>query len=56
MKKTLVIMGTHPSGQKQFDWKRRDCEIWLFNEAPMYGYESDIAITSEYLPILKETI
>lgn len=32
-KKTLVIMGSHPNGAKNFNWKRRDCEIWLFNEA-----------------------
>ncbi len=32
--KTLVIMGTHWKGLKFFDWKRRDCEIWMFNEAP----------------------
>lgn len=34
MKKTLVIMGTHPRSVKTFDWSRTDCEIWLFNEAP----------------------
>lgn len=34
MKKTLVIMGSHPKGQKFFDWSRTDCDIWLFNEAP----------------------
>jgi hypothetical protein len=33
MKKTLVIMGSHPSG-RDFDWSRKDCEIWAFNEAP----------------------
>jgi len=34
MKKTLVIMGTHPKGPDVFDWSRKDCDIWLFNEAP----------------------
>lgn len=34
MKKTLVIMGSHPKTLKLFDWSRTDCEIWLFNEAP----------------------
>lgn len=34
MKKTLVIMGTHPKSRQSFDWKRTDCDIWLFNEAP----------------------
>ena len=34
MKKTLVIMGTHPNGLKTFDWSRTDCDIWMFNEAP----------------------
>src|SRR3989344_5347166 len=34
MKKTLVIMGTHPKSNALFDWSRKDCEIWLFNEAP----------------------
>ena len=34
MKKTLVIMGTHPNGFKTFDWSRTDCDIWMFNEAP----------------------
>ena len=33
MKKTLVIMGTHYKGM-QFDWKRTDCDIWMYNEAP----------------------
>lgn len=34
MKKTLVIMGTHWKGLKYFDWTRKDCDIWMFNEAP----------------------
>jgi hypothetical protein len=34
MKKILVIMGSHPNGSQYFDWTRKDCEIWLFNEAP----------------------
>ena len=34
MKKTLVIMGSHPKGVERFDWTRTDCDIWLFNEAP----------------------
>ncbi len=33
-KPTLVIMGTHWKGLQNFDWKRTDCEIWMFNEAP----------------------
>lgn len=33
MKKTLVIMGTHWKGLRDFDWSRKDCEIWMFNEA-----------------------
>lgn len=33
MKKTLVIMGTHWKGQADFDWSRKDCEIWMFNES-----------------------
>ena len=33
-KDTLVIMGTHWKGFKYFDWKRTDCDIWMFNEAP----------------------
>lgn len=32
-KKTLIIMGTHYKGQN-FDWSRKDCDIWMFNEAP----------------------
>lgn len=35
-KKTLVIMGTHPNGLKTFDWSRKDCDIWMFNEAPNF--------------------
>lgn len=27
-------MGTHWKGLKYFDWSRKDCEIWMFNEAP----------------------
>ncbi len=27
-------MGTHPNGLKTFDWSRKDCDIWMFNEAP----------------------
>ena len=27
-------MGTHPKSLQLFDWNRRDCDIWLFNEAP----------------------
>lgn len=27
-------MGTHWKGLKYFDWKRKDCDIWMFNEAP----------------------
>lgn len=27
-------MGTHPKSRERFDWNRRDCDIWLFNEAP----------------------
>lgn len=34
-KKNLVIMGSHPNGSIRFDWERTDCDIWLFNEAPM---------------------
>lgn len=34
MKKTLVIMGTHPNGHITFDRSRTDCDIWMFNEAP----------------------
>ena len=34
MKKTLVIMGTHPKAMTSFNWSRTDCEIWMFNEAP----------------------
>ena len=29
-------MGTHPNGLKTFDWSRKDCEIWMFNEAPNF--------------------
>jgi hypothetical protein len=35
IKKNLVIMGSHPNGSAQFNWDRKDCDIWLFNEAPM---------------------
>lgn len=34
MKKVLVIMGTHPNGRKTFNLSRKDCDIWMFNEAP----------------------
>src|SRR3989344_4451326 len=34
MKKTLVIMGSHPKSLEFFDWNRTDCDIWMFNEAP----------------------
>lgn len=34
MKKTLVIMGTHPNGFRTFNVSRTDCDIWMFNEAP----------------------
>lgn len=27
-------MGTHPRGKEEFDWKRHDCDIWMFNETP----------------------
>lgn len=27
-------MGTHPRSRGRFDWARKDCDIWLFNEAP----------------------
>jgi len=27
-------MGSHPNGAPNFDWTRKDCDIWLFNEAP----------------------
>lgn len=27
-------MGSHPKGVDRFDWSRKDCEIWLFNESP----------------------
>lgn len=26
-------MGTHYKGLRDFDWKRTDCDIWMFNEA-----------------------
>lgn len=39
MKKTLVIMGTHPKSLKLFDWSRVDCDIWMFNEAPNFKNE-----------------
>lgn len=32
--KTLVIMGSHTNGSQYFDWTRKNCEVWLFNEAP----------------------
>lgn len=27
-------MGTHPNGLKTFDWSRKDCDVWMFNETP----------------------
>ncbi len=27
-------MGTHYKGYRDFNWKRKDCDIWMFNEAP----------------------
>lgn len=42
MKKTLVIMGTHPNGLKSFDWERTDCDIWMFNEAPNIKVEGKL--------------
>lgn len=27
-------MGSHPNSLKFFDWRRADCDIWMFNEAP----------------------
>lgn len=33
-KKSLIIMGTHWKGLRDFDWKRTDCDFWMFNEAP----------------------
>jgi hypothetical protein len=33
MKNTLVVMGSHPGTRKDFDWKRTDCDIVVFNEA-----------------------
>jgi len=39
MKKTLVILGTHPNGLKTFDRSRKDCDVWMFNEAPNFKDE-----------------
>ena len=33
MKETVAIIGSHPRTRILFDWKRTDCDIWLFNEA-----------------------
>lgn len=33
MKDTLVILGSYPHTRGLFDFKRTDCDIWVFNEA-----------------------
>jgi len=33
MKDTLVIVGSYPQTRGLFDFKREDCDIWVFNEA-----------------------
>jgi hypothetical protein len=33
MKKTVAIVGSHPDTREQFDVNRRDCDVWVFNEA-----------------------
>lgn len=37
MKETLVIFGSHPDTRGAFDWKRQDCDVWVFNEAVSKG-------------------
>ena len=31
--KTLAIVGSHPRTRQDFDFRRTDCDIWVFNEA-----------------------
>lgn len=33
MRETIAIVGSHPRTRGQFDFKRNDCDIWVFNEA-----------------------
>ncbi len=33
MKKTVAIVGSHPRTRGEFDFERKDCDVWLFNEA-----------------------
>ena len=33
MNQTLAIVGSHPRTRLDFDFKRTDCDIWVFNEA-----------------------
>ena len=37
MKDTVVIMGSHPRTREEFDFKRQDCDLWVFNEAVSNG-------------------
>ncbi len=39
MKKTVAIIGSHPRTREDFDFSRRDCDIWTFNE--VLGSEKD---------------
>jgi hypothetical protein len=33
MNTTVAIVGSHPATRNLFDFDRKDCEVWLFNEA-----------------------
>jgi len=36
---TVAIIGSHPRSREDFDFSRRDCDVWTFNEA--YGSPAD---------------
>ena len=48
MKDTVVILGTHPRGEKSFDTTRTDCDIWLFNESGAQGIYKHLSPTAVF--------
>jgi hypothetical protein len=36
--KTVAIVGSHPRTRQEFDFNRKYCDIWAFNEAVSQGW------------------
>jgi len=34
MRDIVAIVGSHPVSRAWFDFTRKDCDVWVFNEAP----------------------